>query len=144
MKPCGALMQVCVLFLVISETFEEERCNGAASEEDPETQSTCSFSSNSAPLDVPCPYLPSPSSPYPLLSSSCPFPSSSSPPSPSPSPCPGDLELPEPDSLEGFGLVSPVLGPRSECMMIMHILKSKAGPNGPIYMCFLPHSVYIC
>ncbi|KAL7883597.1 hypothetical protein SRHO_G00012550 [Serrasalmus rhombeus] len=100
---------------MISETFEEESCNGAASEEDPETQSTCSFSSNSAPLDVPCPYLPSPSSPYPLLSSSCPFPSSSSPPSPSPSPCPGDLELPEPDSLEGFALVSPVLGPRSEC-----------------------------
>ncbi|KAL6460453.1 hypothetical protein MHYP_G00304190 [Metynnis hypsauchen] len=100
---------------MISETFEEESSNGAASEEDPETQSTCSFSSNSAPLDVPCPYLPSPSSPYPLLSSSCPFPSSSSPPSPSPSPCPGDLELPEPDSLEGFTLVSPVLGPRSEC-----------------------------
>ncbi|XP_072531448.1 SH3 domain-binding protein 5 [Salminus brasiliensis] len=100
---------------MMSETFEEENCNGAASEEDPETQSTCSFSSNSAPLDVPCPYLPSPPSSYPLLSSSCPFPSSSSPPSPSPSPCPGDLELPGPGSLEGFGLVSPVLGPRSEC-----------------------------
>ncbi|KAI4885837.1 hypothetical protein NFI96_012903 [Prochilodus magdalenae] len=100
---------------MISETFEEENCNGTTSEDDPETQSTCSFSSNSAPLDVPCPYLPSPSSPYPLLSSSCPFPSSSSPPSPSPSPCPGDLELPCPGSLEGFSLVSPVLGPRSEC-----------------------------
>ncbi|XP_066531010.1 SH3 domain-binding protein 5 [Hoplias malabaricus] len=106
---------------MISETFEEENCNGATSEDDPETQSTCSFSSNSAPLDVPCPYLPSPSSPYPLLSSSCPFPSSSSsssppsPPSPTPSPCPGDLELPGPGSLEGFSLVSPVLGPRSEC-----------------------------
>uniref|UniRef100_A0A8B9KIN0 SH3 domain-binding protein 5 n=2 Tax=Astyanax mexicanus TaxID=7994 RepID=A0A8B9KIN0_ASTMX len=93
---------------MMSETFEEENCNGTTSEDDPETQSTCSFSSNSAPMDVPpCPYLPSPSSSYPLLSSSCPFPSSSSPPSPSTSPCPGDLE--------GFSLVSPVLGPRSEC-----------------------------
>ncbi|XP_049331688.1 SH3 domain-binding protein 5 isoform X2 [Astyanax mexicanus] len=93
---------------MMSETFEEENCNGTTPEDDPETQSTCSFSSNSAPMDVPpCPYLPSPSSSYPLLSSSCPFPSSSSPPSPSTSPCPGDLE--------GFSLVSPVLGPRSEC-----------------------------
>lgn len=119
-RVCGRVWTdsaVCVCVAVISETFEEESCNGATSEDDPETQSTCSFSSNSAPLDVPCPYLPSPSSPYPLLSSSCPFPSSSSPssPTPSPVPCPGDLELPGPGSLEGFSMVSPVLGPRSEC-----------------------------
>ncbi|MCI4391895.1 hypothetical protein PGIGA_G00139680 [Pangasianodon gigas] len=94
---------------MISETFEEENCNGSASDEDPETQSTCSLSSNSAPLDVPCPYVPSCSSPYPLLSSSCPFPSYSS--LPSFSPCPIGVELP----LEGFDRVSPVLGPRSEC-----------------------------
>lgn len=98
---------------MISETFEEENCNGSASDEDPETQSTGSLSSSSAPLDVPCPYVPSCSSPYPLLSSSCPFPSHSS--LPSFSSCPRGVEMPDPGSLEGFDRVSPVLGPRSEC-----------------------------
>ncbi|XP_076865984.1 SH3 domain-binding protein 5 [Brachyhypopomus gauderio] len=97
---------------MMSETFEEENCNGATSEEDPETQSTCSLSSNSAPLDVPCPYLAKQSLPYPLFSSSCPFPSSSSSPT---SPRPGNLELPSPGSLEGLGPASATLGPRSEC-----------------------------
>lgn len=98
---------------MMSMTFDDDTCNGTTSEDDPETQSTCSTHSNSAPLAVPCPYVPSCSSPYPLLSSSCPFPSSTSP--PSFSPCPSDLELPSSGSLEGFDLVSPVLGPRSEC-----------------------------
>ncbi|XP_060797997.1 SH3 domain-binding protein 5 [Neoarius graeffei] len=97
---------------MISETFEEETCNGSASDEDPETQSTCIMSSNSAPVDVPCLFVPSCSSPYPL-SSSCPFSSCSS--LPSFSPCPKGMELPSPGSLEGFDRVSPVLGPRSEC-----------------------------
>ncbi|KAF5908844.1 SH3 domain-binding protein 5-like, partial [Clarias magur] len=98
---------------IISETFEEENCNGSASDEDPETQSTCSLSANSAPLDVPCQYVPSCSSLYPLLSSSCPFPSCST--VPLFSPCHGDVPLLSPGSLEGFESVSPVLGPRSEC-----------------------------
>ncbi|XP_053468711.1 SH3 domain-binding protein 5 [Ictalurus furcatus] len=96
---------------MISEPFEEENCNGSASDEEPETQSTCSLSSNSAPVDVPCTYVPSCSPSYPLLLSSCPFPSSL----PSFSPCTRGVELPSPGSLEGFGRVSPVLGPRSEC-----------------------------
>ncbi|KAK3532032.1 hypothetical protein QTP86_003480 [Hemibagrus guttatus] len=98
---------------MISESFEEENSNGSASDEDAETQSRCSLNSNSAPLDVPRPYVPSCSSPYALLSSSCPFPSCTS--LPSFSPCPGGVELPSPGSLEGFDRVSPVLGPRSEC-----------------------------
>ncbi|KAM9494935.1 SH3 domain-binding protein 5 [Clarias gariepinus] len=98
---------------IISETFEEENCNGSASDEDTETQSTCSLSANSAPLDVPCPYIPSCSSLYPLLSSSCPFPSCST--LPSFSSCHRDVPLLSPGSLEGFESVSPVLGPRSEC-----------------------------
>lgn len=104
-------MCVCVCVAVISEPFEEENCNGSASDEEPETQSTCSLSSNSAPVDVPCTYIPSCSPSYPLLLSSCPFPSSL----PSFSPCTRGVELPSPGSLEGFGRVSPVLGPRSEC-----------------------------
>ncbi|XP_062846868.1 SH3 domain-binding protein 5 [Trichomycterus rosablanca] len=96
---------------MMSMTFEEDNCNGTTSEEDPETQSTCSMSSSSGPLDVPCPYVPSTT--YSLLSSSCPFPSPTS--SGLFSSCSKDAELPSPDSLEGFGLISPVLGPRSEC-----------------------------
>ncbi|KAK2836299.1 hypothetical protein Q7C36_014168 [Tachysurus vachellii] len=96
---------------MISETSEEENCNGSASDEDAETQSRCSLSSNSAPLDVPRPYVPVCSSPYPLLSSSCPFSTSL----PSFSPCSQGMELPSPGSLEGFDRVLPVLGPRSEC-----------------------------
>uniref|UniRef100_A0AAY4A7K0 SH3 domain-binding protein 5 n=1 Tax=Denticeps clupeoides TaxID=299321 RepID=A0AAY4A7K0_9TELE len=69
-----------------SECFENE--NGSAmSEEDSETQSTCSLSSGpNSPLDLPCPF------------------SSSS-----------LLDLPSTVSLSDFGLLSPILGPRSEC-----------------------------
>ncbi|XP_016099199.1 SH3 domain-binding protein 5 [Sinocyclocheilus grahami] len=104
---------------MISVNFEDS-CNGSPSEDDPETRSTCSMSSTSAPLDVPCPYTSSSSSSsssYPLLSSSCPYPSSSSS-SSSPlslSVCPDLLQLPGSGSLEGLEQVSPVLGPRSEC-----------------------------
>ncbi|XP_016298015.1 SH3 domain-binding protein 5-like [Sinocyclocheilus anshuiensis] len=97
---------------MMSVNFEDS-CNGSPSEDDPETQSTCSMSSTSAPLDLPCPSSSSSSS-YPLLSSSCPYPSSSSS-SSSLSVCPDLLQLPGSGSLEGFEQVSPVLGPRSEC-----------------------------
>ncbi|XP_051526945.1 SH3 domain-binding protein 5 [Myxocyprinus asiaticus] len=96
---------------MISVNFEEESCNGT-SEDDPETQSICSMSSISAPLNLSCP-CPSSSVPYPLLSSSCPYPSSSS--SPPLSVGTDLLQLPGSGSLEGFEQVSPVLGPRSEC-----------------------------
>ncbi|XP_012686832.1 SH3 domain-binding protein 5 [Clupea harengus] len=108
---------------MMSETFEEEGSNGVSSEEDQETQSSCSHSScPNTPLDLPRPYPFSPScsssstSPRPL-SSSCPYPSSSDDFSSSSlsSPCAGGLELPDAGSLEGLGQVSPVLGPRSEC-----------------------------
>lgn len=84
----------------------EDSCTGTTSEDDPETQSTGSLSSTSAPLDLACPF-PSSCSPYPMLSSSCPY--------PSPSAAPELLQLPGSGSLEGFEQVSPVLGPRSEC-----------------------------
>ncbi|XP_017569853.1 SH3 domain-binding protein 5b [Pygocentrus nattereri] len=92
-----------------SESFEDENCSTSAmSEEDSETRSTCSLSSGtSSPLDLPCPFSSSSSS-----SSSSPSPSSSSPP-PSSRPC--SLELPSTVSLSDFGLISPILGPRSEC-----------------------------
>ncbi|XP_014056350.2 SH3 domain-binding protein 5 [Salmo salar] len=83
-----------------SESFEDETCSSSAmSEEDSETRSTCS------PQDLP--------SPCPSASSSSPAPSSSSSPAPSSRPC--SLDLPSPVSLSDFGLISPVLGPRSEC-----------------------------
>uniref|UniRef100_A0A8P4GDA9 SH3 domain-binding protein 5 n=1 Tax=Dicentrarchus labrax TaxID=13489 RepID=A0A8P4GDA9_DICLA len=77
-----------------SVCFDDEACGGSSimSEEDSETRSTCSLGS-------------SPSSPQELLSP-CPFASSSS-------PC--SLDLPSTVSLSDFGLISPVLGPRSEC-----------------------------
>nr|XP_020517085.1 SH3 domain-binding protein 5-like [Labrus bergylta] len=99
-----------------SVCFDDEACGGSSfmSEEDSETRSTCSVGS-------------SPSSPQELLSS-CPFASSStssctsSSPSPSPTPSspalpsrPCSLDLPSTVSLSDFGLISPVLGPRSEC-----------------------------
>ncbi|XP_052388420.1 SH3 domain-binding protein 5 [Carassius gibelio] len=94
----------------------EDSCNGSPSDDDPETRSTCSMSSTSAPLDLPCPYTTSSSSSsYPLLSSSCPYPSSSSSSPLSLSVSPDLLQLPGSGSLEGFEQVSPVLGPRSEC-----------------------------
>lgn len=103
---------------VASVCFDDEACAGGSvvSEEDSETRSTCSLAS-------------SPSSPQELLSR-CPFTSSSSytssspspsptPSSPSPSPPPlsrpCSLDLPSTVSLSDFGLISPVLGPRSEC-----------------------------
>ncbi|XP_055782134.1 SH3 domain-binding protein 5-like [Salvelinus fontinalis] len=85
-----------------SESFEDETCSSSAmSEEDSETHSTCSLGSSSH----------SPNSPQDLPSP-CPFASSSSP-APSSRPC--SLDLPSPVSLSDFGLISPVLGPRSEC-----------------------------
>ncbi|XP_026088269.1 SH3 domain-binding protein 5 [Carassius auratus] len=94
----------------------EDSCNGSPSDDDPETRSTCSMSSTSAPLDLPCPYTSSSSSSsYPLLSSSCPYPSSSSSSPLSLSVSPDLLQLPGSGSLEGFEQVSPLLGPRSEC-----------------------------
>ncbi|KAL4657424.1 SH3 domain-binding protein 5 isoform X1 [Arapaima gigas] len=86
-----------------SETFDDELCTSATSEEESETQSTCSLSSGpTSSVDLPCPFFPSSSS----SSSSSPSPSSSR-------PC--SLDLPSPVFLSDFGLISPVLGPRSEC-----------------------------
>uniref|UniRef100_A0A6Q2XM26 SH3 domain-binding protein 5 n=1 Tax=Esox lucius TaxID=8010 RepID=A0A6Q2XM26_ESOLU len=59
---------------MMSESFEDETCSSAMSEEDSETRSTCSI-----PRDLP------------------------------------SLDLPSPVSLSDFGLISPILGPRSEC-----------------------------
>lgn len=93
-----------------SESFEDENCSTSAmSEEDSETQSTCSLSSGaSSPLDLPCPFSSYSSSSSSAYSS----PLSASPP-PSSRPC--SLELPSTVSLSDFGLISPILGPRSEC-----------------------------
>ncbi|XP_047216354.1 SH3 domain-binding protein 5b [Girardinichthys multiradiatus] len=105
-----------------SECFDDEPCRGSSimSEEDSETRSTGSLGST-------------PSSPQELLSP-CTFASSStssgtsSSDSPSPTPSlssstsspalvsrPCSLDLPSTVSLSDFGLISPVLGPRSEC-----------------------------
>ncbi|KAE8596889.1 hypothetical protein XENTR_v10016271 [Xenopus tropicalis] len=73
-----------------SEVFDEDNLSSLVSEEDSETQSLSSFSSG-------------PTSPSEIPSS---FPSA---------PRPGSLELSSPLSLSDFGLISPVLGPRSEC-----------------------------
>lgn len=108
-----------------SVCFEDEACGGGGSimsEEDSETHSTCSLgSSPSSPQELlsPCPFASSSSS----SSSSCtssssaspsPTPSSSSS-SPAPLSRPCSLDLPSTVSLSDFGLISPVLGPRSEC-----------------------------
>ncbi|XP_077073713.1 SH3 domain-binding protein 5b isoform X2 [Siphateles boraxobius] len=86
-----------------SGSYEDENCSTSAmSEEDSETQSNSSFSSGpNSPLDLP----------YPFSSSSS-F-SSASPTSPSSRPC--SLDLPSTVSLSDFSLMSPILGPRSEC-----------------------------
>ncbi|KAM3614922.1 uncharacterized protein V6R79_020808 [Siganus canaliculatus] len=104
-----------------SVCFDDEAGGGSImSEEDSET---CSLSSSpSSPQDAlsPCPFASSSSSSS--SSSSCR--SSSASPSPTPSstsssssplsrPC--SLDLPSTVSLSDFGLISPVLGPRSEC-----------------------------
>ncbi|XP_016893384.1 SH3 domain-binding protein 5b isoform X2 [Cynoglossus semilaevis] len=109
-----------------SVCFDDESCgaNGSVmSEEDSETRSTCSLgSSPSSPQDLLLP------SPFGRSSFSSSFMSSSSSPSPTPSassstsssspdppsrPC--SLDLPTDASLSDFSLISPVLGPRSEC-----------------------------
>ncbi|XP_043364893.1 SH3 domain-binding protein 5 isoform X2 [Dermochelys coriacea] len=73
-----------------SEVFEDDNCSSFVSEEDSETQSVSSFSSG-------------PTSPYEMPTQ---FP---------PATRPGSLDLPSPVSLSEFGMVFPVLGPRSEC-----------------------------
>lgn len=84
-----------------SGSYEDENCSTSAmSEEDSETQSNSSFSSGpNSPVDLPCPF-----------SSSS---SSSTSPTPSSRPC--SLDLPSTVSLSDFSLMSPILGPRSEC-----------------------------
>ncbi|XP_034729554.1 SH3 domain-binding protein 5b [Etheostoma cragini] len=98
-----------------SVCFDDEACGGSSimSEEDSETRSTCSLgSSPSSPQELlsPCPFTSSSSSSG-TSSSASPTPSSS--PSPLSRPC--SLDLPSTVSLSDFGLISPVLGPRSEC-----------------------------
>ncbi|KAM6935365.1 SH3 domain-binding protein 5b [Lycodopsis pacificus] len=112
---------------MVSVCFDDEACGGGGgsssimSEEDSETRSTCSLgSSPSSPQELlsPCPFASSSSSSS--SSSSCtssspsPTPSSSSS-SMSPLSRPLSLDLPSTVSLSDFGLISPVLGPRSEC-----------------------------
>ncbi|XP_073780960.1 SH3 domain-binding protein 5b isoform X1 [Danio rerio] len=85
-----------------SGSYEDENCSTSAmSEEDSETQSNSSFSSGpNSPVDLPCPFSSS---------------SSSSSTSPTPSSRPCSLDLPSTVSLSDFSLMSPILGPRSEC-----------------------------
>ncbi|XP_067417905.1 SH3 domain-binding protein 5 isoform X2 [Emydura macquarii macquarii] len=73
-----------------SEVFEDDNCSSFVSEEDSETQSVSSFSSG-------------PTSPYEMPTQ---FP---------PATRPASLDLPSPISLSEFGMMFPVLGPRSEC-----------------------------
>ncbi|XP_071324360.1 SH3 domain-binding protein 5b [Trachinotus anak] len=106
-----------------SVCFDDEVCGGGGgsimSEEDSETRSTCSLgSSPSSPQELmsPCPFASSSSSSYTSSSSASPSPtpsSSSSSPAPPSRPC--SLDLPSTVSLSDFSLISPVLGPRSEC-----------------------------
>ncbi|KFP02539.1 SH3 domain-binding protein 5, partial [Calypte anna] len=75
---------------VASEVFEDDNGSSFVSEEDSETQSVLSFSSGpTSPCEVPA-QLP-------------------------PMTRPGRLDLPSPVSLSEFGMIFPVLGPRSEC-----------------------------
>ncbi|XP_018542195.2 SH3 domain-binding protein 5 [Lates calcarifer] len=104
-----------------SVCFDDEACGGGGSimsEEDSETRSTCSLgSSPSSPQDLtsPCPFASSSSTSYTSSSASpSPTPSSSSS-SPAPPSRPCSLDLPSTVSLSDFSLISPVLGPRSEC-----------------------------
>ncbi|XP_059364178.1 SH3 domain-binding protein 5-like [Carassius carassius] len=89
-----------------SGSYEDENCSTSAmSTEDSETQSNSSFSSGpNSPQDLPCPFYSS--------SSSSGSPTSSSP-TCSSRPC--SLDLPSTVSLSDFSLMSPILGPRSEC-----------------------------
>lgn len=110
-----------LLLTVASDCFEDDAPGGGGgnlllmSEEDSESRSTCSRgSSPSSPQEEllsPCPF--SSSSSFPSSSSNSSSRSSSSSSSPPPRPC--SLDLPMTVSLSDFGLLSPVLGPRSEC-----------------------------
>ncbi|KAM9806787.1 SH3 domain-binding protein 5b [Syngnathus typhle] len=95
----------------------DEPCNGGsvASEEHSETRSTCSLGSspdNPEELQSPSSFT---SSSCASSSSACPSPTPSCSSSSSPPSRPCSLELPISVSLSDFGLISPVLGPRSEC-----------------------------
>ncbi|MEQ2180753.1 hypothetical protein GOODEAATRI_004515, partial [Goodea atripinnis] len=133
MESDGISSEVFFLFLVVSflhhfppavasECFDDEPCRGSSimSEEDSETRSTGSLGSTpSSPQELlsPCIFASSSSSsgtsssdsPSPTPSSS----SSTSSPALVSRPC--SLDLPSTVSLSDFGLISPVLGPRSEC-----------------------------
>ncbi|XP_014587342.3 SH3 domain-binding protein 5 isoform X1 [Equus caballus] len=75
---------------VASEAFEDDNCSNFVSEDDSETQSVSSFSSGPmSPSEMP--------DRFPAVAR------------------PGSLDLPSPVSLSEFGLMFPVLGPRSEC-----------------------------
>lgn len=75
---------------VASEVFEDDNGSSFVSEEDSETQSVSSFSSGpTSPCEVPTQFPPATR--------------------------PGSLDLPSPVSLSEFGMIFPVLGPRSEC-----------------------------
>ncbi|XP_019522690.1 PREDICTED: SH3 domain-binding protein 5 [Hipposideros armiger] len=78
------------LILVASEAFEDDNCSNFVSEDDSETQSVSSFSSG--PM--------SPSDTADQFAAAV---------------RPGSLDLPSPVSLSEFGMMFPVLGPRSEC-----------------------------
>ncbi|XP_037836129.1 SH3 domain-binding protein 5b isoform X2 [Kryptolebias marmoratus] len=106
-----------------SECFEDDPCGGGSImfEEDSESRSTSSLGSTpSSPQELlsPCPFASSSSSSSGMSSSASPSPtpsSSSSTSSPGPLSRPCSLDLPSTVSLSDFGLISPVLGPRSEC-----------------------------
>ncbi|EFB21459.1 hypothetical protein PANDA_003364, partial [Ailuropoda melanoleuca] len=75
---------------VASEAFEDDNCSNFVSEDDSETQSVSSFSSGpTSPSEMP--------DQFPAVVR------------------PGSLDLPSPVSLSEFGVMFPVLGPRSEC-----------------------------
>uniref|UniRef100_A0A8C2V6A0 SH3 domain-binding protein 5 n=2 Tax=Chinchilla lanigera TaxID=34839 RepID=A0A8C2V6A0_CHILA len=75
---------------VASEAFEDDNCSNFVSEDDSETQSVSSLSSGpTSPSEVP--------DQFPAVTR------------------PGSLDLPSPMSLSEFGMMFPVLGPRSEC-----------------------------
>lgn len=75
---------------VASEAFEDDNCSYLVSEDDSETQSVSSFSSGpTSPSEMP--------DQFPAVAR------------------PGSLDLPSPVSLSEFGMVFPILGPRSEC-----------------------------
>lgn len=78
------------LITVASEAFEDDNCGNLVSEDDSETQSVSSFSSGpTSPSEMP--------DQFPAVAR------------------PGSLDLPSPVSLSEFGMMFPILGPRSEC-----------------------------